>query len=95
VGLLFWGGTFAIFYRVLTYFQSVEELGDILAYRLLSMVLLTFFSLLIFSGILTSLAKLYLSKDLPLIHSMPVTRGRVFLARWIESTIDSSWMVLV
>jgi ABC-2 type transport system permease protein len=73
----------------------MESFGDILAYKLLSMALITFFSLLIFSSILTSLSKLYLSKDLPLVHSMPVSRGKIFLARWMESTLDSSWMVLI
>lgn len=95
LGLTFWGGTFMILYRILTYFQGFEDFGDILAYKLLSMALITFFSLLIFSGILTSLSKLYLSKDLPLVHSLPVSRAKIFLARWIECTIDSSWMVLV
>jgi ABC-2 type transport system permease protein len=95
IGLAFWVGTFIILYRVLTYFQRFEEFGDILAYKLLSMALITFFSLLIFSGILTSLSKLYLSKDLPLVHSMPVSSKKIFLARWIEGTIDSSWMVFV
>jgi len=95
IGLAFWGGTFSIFYRVLTYFQGLEEFGDILAYKLLSMALITFFFLLMFSGILTSLSKLYLSRDLSLIHSMPVSREKVFLSRWIESTMDSSWMVLI
>ena len=95
IGLGFWGSTFAIIYRVLRYFQRFESFGDILAYKLLSMALITFFSLLIFSGILTSLSKLYLSKDLPLVHSMPVSRAKIFLARWMESTLDSSWMVFV
>ena len=95
VGLGFWAGAFAIINRVLIYFQGVEELGDILAYKLLSMALITFFSLLLFSGILTSLSKLYLSKDLPLVHAMPISREKIFLARWMESTLDSSWMVLV
>lgn len=95
IGLLFWVGIFFIFYRVLKYFQGIESFGDILAYKLLSMVLITFFTLLIFSGIVTSLSKLYLSRDLVLIHSMPVSSGKIFLARWIESTIDSSWMVIV
>ena len=31
IGLVFWTGTFIIFYRVLGYFQSVESLGDFLA----------------------------------------------------------------
>ena len=95
IGLGFWVGIFTIFYRVLIYFQGVEDFGDILAAKLLSMVIITFFALLIFSGIITTLSKLYLARDLILVHSLPVSRGKIFLARWIESTIDSSWMVIV
>lgn len=95
MGLAIWVGIFIIFYRILTYFQRMEGFGDILAFKLLSMALITFFSLLIFSSILTSLAKLYLANDLSLVHSMPVSRNNIFLSRWIESTIDSSWMVLI
>ena len=95
LGLGIWVGAFLIIYRVLIYFQGVEEFGHILAYKLLSMALVIFFSLLLFSGILTSLSKLYLSKDLPLVHAMPVPSEKIFLARWMEGTLDSSWMVLV
>jgi ABC-2 type transport system permease protein len=95
IGMFFWGGIFAVSLRVLIYFKEISELGDILAYKLLSMILLTFFSLLIFSSILTSISKLYLSRDLSLVHSMPVSSFKIFIARWIESTIDSSWMVIV
>jgi ABC-2 type transport system permease protein len=95
LALLFWGGLLAASLRVLFYFKSIAELGDILAYKLLSMVMITFFSLLIFSSILTSLSKLYLSRDLPLVHSMPVASYKIFVARWIESTMDSSWMLVV
>jgi len=95
IGLLFWGGIFAVSLRVLGYFKEIAELGDILAHKLLSMVLLTFLFLLVFSSILTSLSKLYLSRDLSLVHSIPVPSYKVFIARWIESTVDSSWMVIV
>ncbi|MBW1724898.1 MAG: hypothetical protein JRJ33_05925 [Deltaproteobacteria bacterium] len=95
IGMFFWGGIFAVSLRALIYFKEISELGDILAYKLLSMILLTFFSLLIFSSILTSISKLYLSRDLSLVHSMPVSSFKIFIARWIESTIDSSWMVIV
>ncbi|UCD90387.1 MAG: hypothetical protein JSW04_02815 [Desulfobacterales bacterium] len=95
VGIFFWATVFGVSWRVLVYFQSIEELGDLLAYKLLSMVLLTFFSLLIFSSLITLLSKLYLSRDLSLVHSTPVSSYQIFLARWIESTIDSSWMVIV
>ena len=95
IGFAFWGGIFAVSFRVLRYFKGVEELGDLLAFKLLSMILITLLSLLIFSSILTSLSKLFLSKDLNLVHAMPVSTYRIFLARWIESTLDSSWMVVI
>ena len=66
-----------------------------LARKLLLMVLVTFLGLMIFSAILTALSKLYLSKDLDLVHSLPIPSQKVFTARWIESTVDSSWMVIV
>jgi ABC-2 type transport system permease protein len=94
IGISVWAGIFVVSYRVLSYFKSIEELGDLLAFKLLSMVLITLFSLLIFSSIITCLAKLYLSKDLQLVHSMPVPAYAVFLSRWFESTIDSAWMVI-
>ncbi len=93
-GLFFWAGLFTLFYRVLKYFKNVEVFGDLLAFKLLAMSLITFFSLLLFSGILTALSKFYLSRDLPLVHSLPVSPVKIFLARGLESFVDSSWMVV-
>jgi ABC-2 type transport system permease protein len=78
----------------LIYFQSVELIGDLLTRRLLSMVFVTFFSILVFSNIITSLSTFYLSNDLNLIHSAPVPLGKIYLARFVETIIDSSWIIL-
>jgi len=94
LGIVFWIGIFVVFYRVLSYFQSVQEFGDILAMKLLAMVVMTFFALLIFSNIINCLSHLYLSQDLPFIHSLPVDAATVFFSRWLISTFDSSWMVV-
>lgn len=95
MGILFWSGIFAVSIKVLSYVTSIEGLGNILAYKLLSMLLITVFSLLIFSSILTSLSKLYLSRDLSLVHSLPVQSHTIYTARYLESTMDSAWMVIV
>jgi ABC-2 type transport system permease protein len=95
IGIVFWGGLFAVALKVLSYFMGIEQIGDILAFKLLSMLLITSFALLMFSGILTSLSKLYISRDLLLVHSTPVRPYHIFTARWIDSTVDSSWMVIV
>lgn len=94
LGIVFWAGVFIILYRVLFYFQSVQDFGDILAMKLLSMIIMTFFVLLLFSNIINCLSHLYLSQDLPLLHSLPVSTKDIFLSRWLISTFDSSWMVV-
>ena len=61
------------------------------------MVIITIFSLLIFSSILNALSKLYLSRDLKLVHAMPVEgytgifHGKVGR----KPRVDSSWMVIL
>ncbi|HQK99975.1 MAG TPA: hypothetical protein PK090_04335 [Smithellaceae bacterium] len=94
IGLVFWVGAFLIVYRVLTYFQSVQDFGDILAMKLLSMMIITFFTLLLFSSIINSLSHFYLSRDLSLLHSLPVSVRDIFLSRWLAAAFDSSWMVV-
>ncbi len=93
--LAFWAVLFVLSARMLVYFQSVEVIGDLLAHHLLSMVLLTFFALLVFSNILTALSNLYLSADLELCHSSPSRLEEVFLSRCVFTIIDSSWMAAV
>src|SRR5208337_4469109 len=94
LGIVFWIGTFIIFYRVLLYFQSVQDFGNILAMKLLSMIIMTFFTLLLFSNIINCLSHLYLSYDLPLLHSLPVSSKDIFLSKWLISAFDSSWMIV-
>ena len=95
IGLLFWVGIFVVALRVLTYFKGIAEIGDILGYKLLSMILIVSFALLIFSSILTALSKLFLSRDLQLVHAMPVSSYKIFISRWIDSTVESAWMVVI
>ena len=95
LGLGFCCAMFVISSRVLIHFQSVEIIGDLLARYLLSMILMTFFSLLIFSHIITALSNLYLSKDLELCHSIPVSVEELFVSRAFYTLMDSSWMLLI
>lgn len=95
VGMLFWTGVFIVFYRVLAYFQSIDVFGSFLASKLLSMVLLTFFSILIFSNIITAIASLFLSEELQLILGLPFDIEELYLVKLLEIIMNSSWMVLL
>jgi ABC-2 type transport system permease protein len=95
LALVFWSAIFVFFARVLSYFQAVPELGPVLAERLLSMVLLSFFSILLFSNIITALSTYYLSSDLALLLASPIAPRRLHAARFIETLWDSSWMIVL
>jgi ABC-2 type transport system permease protein len=95
LGTLFWVGIFYLFYRVLSYFQGVEVIGSILAVKLLTMITVVFFSLLVFSNIVTALSSFYLSDELVLLHSMPLSLERIYLAKFTETLISSSWMIVL
>jgi ABC-2 type transport system permease protein len=95
LGLGFWAFMFGVSYKVLTYFRTIEGLGDLLALRLLSMILLTFFSILVFSNIVTSLSTFYLSGELDILLSSPVKIENIYRAKFIETIVDSSWMTLI
>ncbi len=95
LGLAFWALLYGISFKVLAYFRTIEGLGDLLAIRLLSMVLLTFFSILLFSNIVTALSTFYLSGELDILLSSPVPVHTIYRAKFVETIIDSSWMTLI
>lgn len=95
LGLLFAAAVFAFFYRALSYFLSVPEFGPVLTYKLLGMVFITFFSILLFSNIVTSLSTFYLSRDLERVVAAPVPLNQLFYARFAETVVDSSWMMIL
>ena len=93
VGLAFWAGVYGVLYLILRYFRGVEELGPLLAGKLLSLALLSFVSILVLSNVITALSSFFLAKDLDLLVSAPVDWLRLYLAKLLETAVHSSWMV--
>jgi len=93
VGSLFWLAVFGVLYKILKYFRGVEELGPLLAGKLLGLALLSFMSILILSNVITALSSFFLAKDLDLLVSTPVDWLRLYLAKLSETLLHSSWMV--
>ncbi len=91
----FWSGVFGVVYRVLKYFRGVAEIGDLLATKLLGLVLLTFSSILLLSNVITALSSFFLAKDLDLLAASPVHSIRFYLAKLVETMLHSSWMVVL
>ena len=93
VGLIFWLAVFGVVYRVLRYFRGVEEIGFLLASKLLGLVLLAFLSILLLSNVITALSSFFLAKDLDLLVSSPVDWLHLYLGKLGETLVHSSWMV--
>lgn len=93
VGITFFAGVFVVLYIILRYFRGVEELGPLLASKMLGLALLSFISILVLSNVITALSSFFLAKDLDLLVSAPVDWLRLYLAKLLETTIHSSWMV--
>src|SRR5438552_4526016 len=75
--------------------EDYAELGDYLLRMGLSWLFLTFLSFLAFSGVVTALSTFFLSDDLRLLLVAPVATRRLFLARFLRTVVQSSWMVVI
>jgi ABC-2 type transport system permease protein len=93
VGALFWMAAYGILYRILSYFQGVEDIGDLLAAKLLGLILLTFLSVLLLSNVITALSTFFLSRDLELLMAVPTDTTQIYLTKLTETVLHSSWMV--
>jgi len=89
-------GDYVFFFRLLRHMSTMPgEFGPHLMAQLLTMVFLTFFSMLVFSNTVTSLSTIYLSSDLLLLMSSPLRLSNVFIAKFVQTLLYSSWMVLL
>lgn len=93
LGLGFWSGAFALALRLLRYFRSAEDIGTLLAAKLLSMILLSFGTILLLSNTIAALSSFFLARDLDQLAAAPVKAGALYRARLAETTLHSSWMV--
>ncbi len=94
IALIFLVSIFSIFYHLLHYFNTIPMFGNILVWKLLGMVFLSFMFMLLFSNIIITISTFYLSDDMPLLLSGPLELPAIIISRFIHTIINSSWMVL-
>ncbi len=93
IGFLFWLGIFGSVYFLVGKFLDIEGFGPFLARKLMDMLLASLFVMLTFSNIITALSTFYLSDDLELVLSLPVSRRTFHYARFLDTLTQSSWMM--
>jgi ABC-2 type transport system permease protein len=94
--LLFIIGDYIFFYRIIGYLYKLPlDIGELLITQLLGIIFLTFFSMLLFSNVITSISTMYLSSDLELLMASPFSISTVFISKFLQTAINSSWMILI
>ncbi|HLG06219.1 MAG TPA: hypothetical protein VI383_08720, partial [Gemmatimonadales bacterium] len=76
-------------------FRGVEEIGPLLAGKLLGVGLLAFAAILLLSNLVTALSTFFLAKDLDMMVAAPVDWIWLYLAKLGETLVHSSWMVVL
>lgn len=95
VGLLFWFAIFAAVYFLVGKAWALDQIGVVLARKVLEMFLTSLFVLLAFSNVITALSTYFLSEDLELVLALPVSRTTFHYARFMDTLTQSSWMMLL
>lgn len=95
ITVLFWWLIYALFFRMLVYFRSTEDIGALLTVKLVSMTLISFLLILVVSNLISAFTTFFFSEDLYLLVSSPVSLHRIYLARFTETMVHASWMVLL
>ncbi|SHO47275.1 putative ABC transporter permease subunit [Desulfopila aestuarii] len=86
---------YLVTHKVLNYFHSQNELGVILSLKIFQMAWITIFAMLIFSSMVASVSTLYLSHDNEILLAAPLPPREIFFMRYITTSINTSWMILV
>lgn len=94
VSLLVVGGS-AMFLFMFRFLLQQELIGPPLVDMLMNMVLLAFMMMLIFSNLIITLSTTYISREVDYYMSQPVDHRDVFLFKFVETTIYSSWAFLI
>jgi ABC-2 type transport system permease protein len=93
LGALFQLGAFAAALRVLRHFRGAEDIGALLAGKVLAMTLMAFGSILLLSNVVAALSNFFLARDLDQLAASPVRPWALYGARLAETALHSSWMV--
>lgn len=91
IGLLF--GIYHGSCRFIAFLNTVPLISSLLLWKLTAMVMLTTFSMVLISSLLTSLTTLYYSFDLKFLMNTPLSVRSIFIDKSLESVFFASWAI--
>ena len=92
ISLLMMGAIYTVVSSFLVQMQSSAHYGAMIPGKLVSMSLMSFFFLLLFSNFIAVLSFFFHAKDIPLLLSLPISNVTLYLGRLLISVVNSSWV---
>jgi ABC-2 type transport system permease protein len=93
--ICFFGGAYYILVRIFSYLLTIEIIGPGLMDRLIEMAFYVFFSMLLFSNVITSFSTFYNNKELDFLFAQPIRPTSIYLAKLFENCVYASWATMV
>ena len=84
-------GLFMLFMDAFRYLKTMGPMGAMVVGRLFSLFFLAMGMMLVFSGVVTSYATMFRSREIPFLLTGPFKMRQIVLYKFIESTLMSSW----
>ncbi|MGB3480278.1 MAG: hypothetical protein WBB67_14105 [bacterium] len=88
-------GSYYVFFRIFKYLVTVEAIGFALMDRIIEMAFFIFFTMLLFSNVITSFSTFYNNKELNFLFSLPIQPTSIYLSKLFENCIYASWATMV
>lgn len=92
---IFLSGTYWVFLRVFSFLNNIEEIGEIIAGKIISYSFFVFFFMLLISNGITALSTFYRSKEVEFLMALPVPPANIFISKIFETFFFSSWATLI
>jgi ABC-2 type transport system permease protein len=92
--LLFWFGSFALFYEGLSFFWQFPLIGPALVDESIYIFSAILFIMLTLSSIIVCYVTYYTSEEVTFLFSKPIETRAIFFYRFMQSVIFSSWAFL-
>lgn len=86
---------FYLVFSILHRSQQEAELASLIPYKIINLSFLSFFCLLLFSNTVIALGEFYITEELTLLLSVPITAYQLFSCRLVLTTIRAGWIFIL
>ncbi len=88
-------GATVFFHVIFEKLLKLPDIGEPLLWRVITLTLVTVAALLVVSNLITGIATIFRSPEIAFLFAKPIQHHRVFLSRFLDNLVYSSWSLAV